>query len=368
MFRSATAIHSAPTTTTGGMMRVGYVKYPAAGPEGRYALAITLIKLYNKGGPQGYETTASYILTVGDLIFPGLVESVRLTAGIEIATISNSTDPDWFDEDFDYDNSNKTVAARKTSHLDIGLFTDVSVPGELFGLDEAVIAGRWGVEMFPIGKNVSALNLTAFTVNRCRAIIQKYELSDAAQRFFRDDYSPTLAVLKAISTTFTVYPPLRLGLASVWISWLNSTNTIGNAAFSTTFQLTDGYGFNAPDQINNLLIAYPILVEYPPLAPLINKYRAALAEYLSKPAVDRGFLKVKYGDKYALFKESNRGMLIKVAIIYARQSSETIGKFINTDDAVDFTNALNVWLIARGQEPIKGVGKTEGSAATRAGA
>lgn len=240
--------------------------------------------------------------------------------------------------------------------VDVG-FGDVILDPELLIAGIMAAVGRWGVEMYPIGKNVTAANLEGFRGNRIAAV-QRFLMTDSTNAAFREDLLPKLDVLRSIERAFNQYTNIRLQLGTIWarLKTQGSTNRV-SLSFMVTIALCDGYGLGAPTFIADLLVAYPQLKDFPELAPAIKSYLEALEIFSREDPELRGFVKVRYGSRYKLFANtSSRGALLATAVAFKRQSEASAGRFIDITPFADTISRVNQFLSGKNLPIISDVG------------
>lgn len=336
----------------------------------RNCLALKLIQQMNalsKIEPVSDDNAVSYIVTVSNLLVPGIHACLSANKLIQLETVAvkkETLDPDSFcseiwegeKEDDPYHPDRRNVKPQSTGFMG-NITPDVDMPC----VTPEVAGGRWGVEMFPIGKNVTEQNRSAFQISRPNAIFNKYRLVDAHKLYFqREDYAPNVTVLQTIGRTFTIHQSLRETLAREWIHWTTGTCGREASAFSVTFKLLDGAGFGGPMAILNLLEAYPILAEFPPLRPQVKEFHRALEVYGELAPAERGYQKVIRGDQYSVFRNCSRGPLLAVAIMYGTTLAPTLGNFLNTDAYIPLGHDVNRYLQSRGLPVIPNIGGVTG--------
>jgi hypothetical protein len=335
------------------------------------------------------EDAICYILTVTELLFPGTIDRLTMNRVAPIRATNLTIDRDAFrdyvrglvgekenaeneeaennqEEERDENGESskgkevdRTDAGSTTTHetfeLDLG-FTTIAVDPDLVGIPLNIIAGRWGIELFPIGKNVSTANLIGFRQNRVRAVMQTLMLPNDFP-VFRDDLLPRLDVLRGIERAFNSYSAIRLDLATKWATQVNAgADSREEENFLITFRLTDGFGLGAPTFIVDLLNAYPELENFPELTPRVRAFKEALVSFMRESPELRGFVKVRYGPRYRLFAATTRGALIALAVAYRKQSEPTAGRFVDTTPFAETISRANAFLVSQGRLPIADTG------------
>lgn len=389
VFRSAQTRLSDPTPLSDVVSVFTYTysgadNYPE---EVRAALAAAIIREFNDSGKMNDKVTMSYILTVLGLIFPDTYEKLMKsnagsfkTTEVNINIIPIIKHLEHIFSDDDDEDEGDTAAAESSaaggqgtvsrskvlmSDLNLGICT-VSVHSENVGAPLEVVAGRWAIEMFPIGKNVSLENMDGFRVNRVRALVGSRNWDASIENaYFKGSMTPTFPILKSVETSFNTFLAIRSKLANEWIDWIQSANTTSKMTFASVIRLTDGYGLGGASMILDLLSAYPIIYQFPDLKPAAEKFMTALEEFEGETGSKRGFVKVLYGPKYTLFSNSTKGALLRVAVLYAQQTNPTMSRFLSDVSHSDETfRRLNKFLIANDELPISGdsnAGKTGAS-------
>lgn len=346
---------TAPQGAIASNLELSYFTYREGNRDGTLGLAMALIRAAQDMPEETWnaELGAAYILTVGNLIFPGLAAVAGAAPGVTLIEQRHELSPSWFDTEWTPEPREAAFPAeRPEAGIDGGLFPDLEIVQEFQNLSRVVLGGRWGIEMFPIGKNVSREGLTGFTVNRVNAVTRKHNLPAEQVMFFQGAFAPHYSVLKAVELAFNSYPPLREALAREWISWVAGFRGEAENAFAMTFALTDGFGFSGPTVILDLLVAYPELRRFPPLKPEIQAFDDAMDEYRAASENDRGFLKVIHGDRYNLFKGSNRRALLAIAVINAQNTQPTMSRFVNTTQYLQLAAQVNNFLTQEGLLPL----------------
>lgn len=336
--------------------------------KGRNIMAMMLVRAINEDGTTDVDTILSYILTVMDLMAPGFASTVVQSAGLsptihtidvvpsELAkdvrqmVMSQETESDDHEPAED---SNTSEEESEEVAVDLGL-VEGSISASMWKVTPEVVGGRLGIEMFPIGKNVSNENIVGYRVNRVDALKGRYKFSEDQTDLLRGPYSPTLPVLTAIQTVFNIFGSVRHACAVEWISWISSNTSRECQAFVQTFKLTDGSGLGGPGFVADLLTAYPELSEFPELAPEVAKFRSAITQFARTSPGLRGFVKVIYGDKHVLFSSVSRSKLLSVAIQFAKQSDSRINNFLDTSGTESMMGRINDFVVSKGRPAITG--------------
>jgi hypothetical protein len=340
-------------------------KFTSRTQTGRYALALRLIQAANQVTSWGPESAATFIGTVSGLIWPDVIGLLRTSSEV---TVQVQAVPGFVADQFTsvvWDDTDPTTAPthrsqRSLAPVDTLIFGALTPDDTVDEVTDEVIGGLWGIYMWTMGKNVTANNITGFQVNRQLAIRRKYNLSDAQATLMEGQFAPTLDVLMAIKTAWTIFNGLRHTLAREWIEWIHSNTTRSGNAFITTFRFINGAGFQGPTLIAQLLSAYPIADEFPQLRGEIKSFRKARDTFLKSDSSIRGYYKVLYGDQYDLFKAASRGPLLALAVMFARSTQPTAGRFLpDLHRYESFAQSFNEFLKQRGQVEIPTVGKAE---------
>jgi len=336
------------------------------------------------------EDAMAYVLTVTEILFPGTIDKMRrdnvgqfravqfnidasdiigklahyalIEAGVipsqkrEKEKKPEDAGKDGGEESEKEDNDGSTSDSDwQDIDIDLG-FTDVSITRELINSDIISAAARWGIEVFPIGKNVTTKNIEGFRKNRVSAL-QRALMCDPEDGAFTEDMLPRLDVLRSIERAFNQFKSVRLSLATSWAQSIQSgTSNRAMDAFLITFRMTDGYGLGAPSFILDLLTAYPELGEFPELTPQIKNFNKALDLYMLEAPELRGFVKVRYGANYRLFAASSRGALLALATAFRRQSDPSAGQFLDITPFTETIARANAFLQSRGKQLIADVG------------
>nr|UCR95350.1 hypothetical protein [Sclerotinia sclerotiorum negative-stranded RNA virus 4-U] len=340
---------------------INYIKisFGEVGPKDeaklRAFIAALLIEAYQSTEMKSAPDMISYVLTGTELIFPGTVDRLQRDQAGQFNRISVQVDgPGILDR-----MTNEPGAAETTTSaenvIDL-MVVDLEEDATLWGVGIVEVAARWGIEMFPIGKNVSLENITAFRHNRVLAIKNALILPDDYP-IFRESLLPVFATLKGIERSFNAYKSIRKHLATRWAISVNQGSTTRELdAFLMTFRLTDGYGLGAPMFIAELLSAYPELQGFAELSPAINSFIDAMGAFMEEDENLRGFVKVRYGSQHRLFSSTTRGALLALAVCFKKQTEATAGNFIDTSPFSDVLARANAYLQSKGRPVISGIG------------
>lgn len=320
------------------------------------------------------EDAIAYIVTVTELIFPGTVAQLTRDRVGNFASTSFQhdvravfdtvqkilADQENESEGEEEESAEESKHSEEIPVIDVG-FNEIAIDVELAKAGLIGAAARWGIEIFPIGKNVSAANITGYRVNRVAALQRSLKVESDFPAF-QEPLLPQLDVLRSVERAWDQYKAIRLAMASTWAQMVqDGAPTRAANAFLVTFQLTDGFGLGAPAFITDLLSAYPELENFPELRPQIRVFLQALEIFSREPPELRGFVKVRYGANYRLFASSNRGALLAVAVAFRRQSDSTAGRFINITPWSDTIARVNNYLKSLGLSQIADVGITGSS-------
>jgi hypothetical protein len=152
----------------------------------------------------------SFFCTV---IFEDMAGLLEKSDRIEINWVSNDIDLRDYDDSYwiekQEDETDAEFAARESNPNKRNLapkdstFLGQIAPTDLHTeiLTAEIVGARWGIEMFPIAKNVSVASLDAYTVNRPRAICGALYLTDEqAELMNGDEFKPVYKTLRAFLT------------------------------------------------------------------------------------------------------------------------------------------------------------------------
>jgi hypothetical protein len=147
------------------------------------------------------------------VIFEDMAGLLEKSDRIEINWVSNDIDlrdyddSCWIEKQEDetdaefaarVSNPNKRNLAPKDSTF-LGQIAPTDLHTEI--LTAEIVGARWGIEMFPIAKNVSMASLDAYTVNRPRAVCGALHLTDEqAELINGDEVKPVYKTLRAFLT------------------------------------------------------------------------------------------------------------------------------------------------------------------------
>jgi len=366
IFRSAVLDpHTALGTTGGHPDTITVYKFPDASLDGSggKAAAMALILSANRKTRWEVEEAATYICTLAELIEPGLMSRIGGNRLVNIRVINKTenvvhfSSTAWSDEVPDDNPSHVSKRSMDPVVLDEmgGMGADpfsITPIEDTDDMTDEVVGGRWGIEMFVIGKQPTQDNLIAFRVNRPRAVIGRYKMRDEQKDYLDGSYAATFETLQAIATAFDIFPHLRHALGSHWIDVMGLGGNRLHRAFGLTFKLTDGAGFNGPIAIAALLASYPCLRDYPLLKNQIADADKLFQKFRSLSAERRGFLKVLYGPEFSHFKTINRGALMAVATAFMTMTNGSFKNFMDISPFENFIAKLNDWLVIQGQPAI----------------
>lgn len=330
--------------------------------KGSYCAGLQLMAAATKKEVWSPDEAACYVLTLAEMMTPGALAALNASPTLQIdiheraEDLSSFDSGSWAPNDTDGVPEADWVRNRVMTPVTLDLIGEIGEADFAFAprtstamISEEIAGGRWGIEMFPIGKQANSQNIPGFQEKRPEGVFGRFGIKAEDQKdFFRGEYLPALLTLQAVGTAFDVFPNLRYSLASRWITALSVGGNRIERAFNVTFALTDGYGFGAAIAVGQLLVAYPVLREYTAL-----KDKIANADYLFDKFAElgperRGFMKILYGANYTLFKSINRGILIAVATEYKTMTDPTFRNFFNTEPYLPFIHEMNRWLANRG--------------------
>jgi hypothetical protein len=367
LFRSTVLNPHTATGVVGGVPdNLSVMTFPdtSTGRLGGLCAGLKLIEAAQRKTVWDADEAATYILTLAEMMTPGTINTLSQGQHLTITTVRGGRDLAHFTDSAWAPSGTpapaRTVDDRDLSAVVMGLlgefddgtpFTIVPTAGT-GDITPEVAGGRWGIEMYPIGKSPRDDNLPGFRVNRPRAIIGRFKLDENQAQYFQGAYAPTLPVLRAVESAFDIHLHLRRALASKWINEIGLGGGRVARAFGVTFQLTDGAGFNGPVAIGQLLTAYPSLRGYPLLADEVARADHLVDEFFTLDPQRRGFLKVLYGPTFAHFKDINRGPLMAVAVAFKSTKQGTFRRFMDISQYEGFIHRLNRWLEARGEPTI----------------
>ena len=202
------------------------------------------------------EIPATYVVTVSELLFPGIIGSLEKHRRLIITRIKKDDFPiDHFDPDADL---------QRLSTYDVG-FLEVKYHSELEDITPEVVGGRWGIEMFPLGRKVYESNMSEFTFRQPRDLIQNFPITNKASALFGNSFAPTYESLNDIERVFARNPVLRHEIVKTWISWLDQPRaslTPQQQSFLHVFQKTENFGFYGVSTIEKFLKEYPDMKDF----------------------------------------------------------------------------------------------------------
>jgi hypothetical protein len=188
----------------------------------------------------------SFFCTV---IFEDMAGLLEKSDRIEINWVSNDIDLRDYDDSYwiekQEDETDAEFAARESNPNKRNLapkdstFLGQIAPTDLHTeiLTAEIVGARWGIEMFPIAKNVSMASLDAYTVNRPRAVCGALHLSDEqAELINGDEFKPVYKTLRAIKMAFDLRPGFRYAFGDIWVRWVKQTAAGPKLGFNITFQ------------------------------------------------------------------------------------------------------------------------------------
>jgi hypothetical protein len=194
----------------------------------------------------------SFFCTV---IFEDMAGLLEKSDRIEINWVSNDIDLRDYDDSYwiekQEDETDAEFAARESNPNKRNLapkdstFLGQIAPTDLHTeiLTAEIVGARWGIEMFPIAKNVSMARLDAYTVNRPRAICGALYLTDEqAELINGDEFKPVYKTLRTIKMAFDLRPGFRYSFGDIWVRWVKQTAAGPKLGFNVTFQFTEAPG------------------------------------------------------------------------------------------------------------------------------
>lgn len=311
------------------------------------------------------ENAIGYILSVTAVLFPECLAAIKQDKAAHLKahaiTVSIQDIIDTFTEGKGEEDSQQSDLPRVCEIASPAIV----ITEQDWEAGAEMVGGRWGIEMFPIGKNVSPENLIGFRKNRTDAIMRIQKIGDEGHPAFREEVLPTLNALYSVERAFTVYKALRFSFARYWVYRANNgSSSRKEEMFLQTFRLTDGFGLGAPIFIMDLLNGHPKLLEFPDLAPAIKGFLEAMNTFATTTDESmRGYAKVLYGSNHRIFAASTRGPLLGLAVAFKGQAEETASRFLDTSPYANTIAKANAFLISHGLAPV-----TEQSAGQSKGA
>ncbi|PHH69450.1 hypothetical protein CDD82_7750 [Ophiocordyceps australis] len=266
------------------------------------------------------EDVLSYLFTVEELIFPNSARDAVDLGAVTVLERRVKLDVEDFMKSLkEWD----VVERRELPCVDFGIVEIMPLVG-YYRASPRVIAARWSIEMLPIGKDLTINNLEEFTTNRVKVLEKALKLNRKEQYFFREDLTPTFMTLTAISEMFDDAPAVRYHFAKKWIGYLRQPKNKQQEAFSVTMAHVEGYGLSNRNLILKLLDEYPELQDFKPLSRHIKLFKSKMAVFEKVPAADQDFIKVIHGRRFNLFPLYDQGLLINLAVAYAKQHNKAM--------------------------------------------
>lgn len=361
------------TDTTGGISayteKIRYISFKIVGSssedrETRIKSAIAMAYIRSKNqlrGDDEPEDALAYILTVTYLLFPEMEANMRSSHTGNYVPVVLTISAAEFESLIDANKAAEAVESEEESNegddhvektVEIPeIDAEISIADLLASTRE--VAGRWGVEIMPIGKNVSLNNMTFFRTKRMTSIKGALGLKDKERHAFSDEHLATYEVLQSVERAFNVFPAVRLGYATYWVNKIVSgSRTSKEEAFLTLFRMTEGFGFASPNFITDFLHAYPAAMDFQETKPAVSAFLIALRAYLEEPPRMRGYLKVRFGSNHKLFSGASRGAILALAVAYRTQTEASAKNLINIDPYMGTITRFNKFLEERGLQPI----------------
>jgi hypothetical protein len=335
---------------------------------GAMKLAMTIIHAASKADTWttdwNVDAMVTYIGTVSCLIFKDMSKDLEKSTRVKIHYTQSPIDLRDYDDDFwvpqqpgeldaDFAARANNPAKRNLDPVDSGFMgmlspTDVN----LDGLSSEITGGRWGIEMFPIAKNVSLASIEAYVVARPKAVAGALHLREDQKRFLNgDDFRACFKTLDAVKAAFDLRPGFRYAFGDYWVRGARTSEAGPKLGFNVTFQFTESAGFGGAILVCELLATYPVIREFPPLSAAAREFDFAMKIYEAEDEARRGFFKVLYGSEYKIFRNL-RGPLLGVAVLYARQSAPSAVNFMDTAPFEPMCRVLNDFLRKHGLLPI----------------
>jgi hypothetical protein len=347
----------------------------------RWILALELLSRMGEVWDPDTESDSirNWAATILELVFPNLItKSIKLgqyyiinTPAIDSEVIRNASlmypNGDIPDEPEELDSRSffsHLGCAEKHTH---GLTTRCAYESDLLPppvfcyqyiapmVSEAIVFCNVSVFLFLIGKQATAQNITAFHVNRPRALINKYNLSSEDMKLWNGSHKPSIEVMKAINTMWTLNPMFRAPLATELAYWTRDTRpSTGHDIIATTYRLLRWQGMGHVAMIKDLLLAWPEAKEIPDLVPYIDIYMDSSRKILEFPDSLRPYSKIIAGDRLGIFRQQDIRPLTALAYRIVRENNPTLARYVH-DDTHDAK--LDKWI--RAMLILKGVETTE---------
>jgi hypothetical protein len=182
--------------------------------------------------------------------------------------------------------------------------------------DVAVVYSGVALVLFAIGKQARDSAPTASTVNRPKALIQKYTILEAEQGLLPGrDHGPSVRTLERIYNAFNVYSEAR-ALVTKCLLALELANPHPPRHLDPLMiqlRLLRNAGMTHVDAIHKLLRGHPWTAREPKLEPYYRKFGSDLAEFEKLPANSRAYHRLLAPPSEFLFLTSELRPLIAVA-------------------------------------------------------
>lgn len=178
--------------------------------------------------------------------------------------------------------------------------------------------------VFLMGKQINAQNRESITVNRPRALIAKFKMTDRDAYILSGEGKMGPVGHAAVNQAWTVSTAARKPVIKEFATFVSS-DILSNEVMYVTFKLLEHAGLQSAFFIHTLLAACPWAVEVPLLKPAYEVYARSIEAYVKEPAYLRPFFKLLYGDATRLFHSKTMADLTVCAVRWVRQTTPSVG-------------------------------------------
>ncbi|RDA90546.1 hypothetical protein CP533_5686 [Ophiocordyceps camponoti-saundersi (nom. inval.)] len=222
-----------------------------------------------------------------------------------------------------------------------------------------ILASRWAMEMLLLGKSIESELLVSYIQSSVKRLEKAFRLEDPQAKYFKGHLAPTAHVLEGVSDA--IRDSMRSTINKMTHYWEAEPRDASQLAFGTTKRIMFGLGLSYPSLttgalIDDLLTAYPALVDYPGLTSQIVDYRNERMEYEKLPDKELKWIRRAHRGRYKLLPLSPRGALVAVAVAYGQQSNPEVGAYIKLGRYSSLIAGVNRFLRSMGREAITDAG------------
>jgi hypothetical protein len=339
----------------------------------RWAIAMELLARIGNEWDADIEADSirNWAATILELMYPGLIlSSLRLSGAYRLRSIAideptirsaldifpNATEPAVAPAEIENHTLKAHLGCTNSAHTEHGTATRCAYENDhlpppccsYYQVSELAVEkvafSNISVFLFLLGKQATEANLSAFRINRPRALINKYNMMPDDLKIWNGDRQPTLSTLKAINGMWTLSPQFRAPLVTEIAYWTTDSHpSTGHEIAATTFRLLRWSGMGHVAMIKDLLIAWPEVREIPDLLPYVEVYLDSSRQMLAFPADTRPYAKIIAGDRLSIFRQQDIRPLTALAYRFVSDNNPTLSNYVH-DPASD--DKVNIWMRA----------------------